>query len=319
MPQRPVLLVTRRLPPAVEARARRDYDARLNPEDRLLGSGLVQAAAGAEALLVTPSERLDAATIRALPASLRMIATFSVGYDHIDLAAARARGLPVTNTPEVLTDATAEVAMLLLLAAARRAHEGEALVREGRWKSWSTGLLLGRQLSGGRLGIYGMGRIGRAMAVRARAFGMEIHYSNRTRLDPALEQGAIFHADAMELLRVSSFFALHCPSTAETRGFLDERRIQALPDGAVVVNTARGDLVEDRALIAALRSGKLFAAGLDVFAGEPNLAPEYRELDNVFLLPHLGSATVETRDAMGFAALDSLDALFAGRPVPNLL
>lgn len=319
MIEKPHLLVTRRLPTAVEARAARDYQARLNTDDRLIGDAIPQLAAGCDGLLVCPGDRLNAATIAALPASVRAIATFSVGYEHIDVAAATARGIVVSNTPEVLTDATAEVAMLLLLAAARRAHEGEALVRQGRWQSWSTDLLLGHQLNGKVLGILGMGRIGQGMARRARAFGMTIHYHNRRRLPPELEAGATYHADPATLLPVSQFFALHCPSTPESRHFLNAERIQALPDGAVVVNTARGDLVEDAALIAALRSGKLFAAGLDVFAGEPAIAPGYRQLDNVFLLPHLGSATVETRDAMGFCALDNLDAVFAGRPAPNAI
>lgn len=319
MTAKPTLLVTRRLPKAVEARAARDYDARLNPDDRLLGDALPVLAAGVDGLLVCPSDRLTAPVVAALPDSIRIIATFSVGYEHIDLEAAKARGIIVTNTPDVLTDATAEIAMLLLLAAARRAHEGEALVREGRWRSWATDLLLGRQLGGKRLGILGMGRIGQATARRARAFGMIVHYHNRRRLPPEVEAGAIFHDDPMALLSVSQFLSLHCPSTPESRKFLNAERIAALPDGAVVVNTARGDLVDDSALIAALRSGKLFAAGLDVFAGEPDIAPDYRGLDNVFLLPHLGSATIETRDAMGFRALDNLDALFAGAKPPNAL
>lgn len=320
IPAKPTLLVTRRLPPAVEERARRDYAARLNPDDRIMSPDeLIAAAADADALLICSSEKMTPAAIARLPDRVRAIATFSVGYEHIDVAAARARGIVVTNTPDVLTDATADMAMLLLLAASRRAHEGQALVRENRWRGWYTTMLLGIQCTGKRLGILGMGRIGRAVAQRARSFGMEIHYYNRSRLPAALEAGAVFHESVETFLAASQFLSINCPSTADTRGLLDEKRIALLPDGAVVVNTARGDIVDDEALIAALRSGKVAAAGLDVFAGEPNIHPAYRELDNAFLLPHLGSATHETRDAMGFTCLDNLDAVFAGREAPNAL
>ena len=277
---------------------------------------------GAEALVVCPADPMPAETIAALPDSVRILASFSVGTDHIDLAAARSRGLMVTNTPDVLTDATAEIALLLMLGAARRAVEGERLARAApgtpeAWSGWTPTQLLGRQLSGKRLAILGMGRIGRAVAERARAFGLRIHYSNRSRLPPELERGAVFHADADEMLRIADVLTLHCPATAETKGWLDGRRIGLMPPGAILVNTARGALVEDCALIAALESGRLFAAGLDVYAGEPDLHPGYRALPNVFLLPHLGSATVETRNAMGWRALDNLDAFFAGREPPD--
>jgi len=278
---------------------------------------IITGASTADAILVTPVDRIDANVIERLPASVRMIATFSVGYEHIDLNAAKARKLPVSNTPDVLTDATADIAMLLMLGAARRAYEGERAVREATWKSWSTVYLLGVHMTGKRLGIFGMGRIGQAVAKRARAFDMVVHYSNRTRLSPELEQGAVYHADADEMLGHCDFLSINAPGGAETRHWLNARRIALLPDGAIVVNTARGGLVDDGALIDALKRGKLFAAGLDVFEGEPNLNPGYRDLENAFLLPHLGSATIETRNAMGFKALDNLDAFFAGRPIPN--
>jgi lactate dehydrogenase-like 2-hydroxyacid dehydrogenase len=248
---------------------------------------------------------------------VRIVATYSVGVDHIDLGAASARGLVVTNTPDVLTDATADAAMLLILGAARRAGEGERLVRAGQWKSWTPTLLLGVQVTGKRLCILGMGRIGQAVARRARGFDMEVHYSTRRRLPPEQEQGATWHADPEEMLPLADFLSINCPLTAETRGWLDGRRIALMPDGAVVVNTARGPIVDDDALIAALRSGKLAAAGLDVFTNEPDLDPRYLDLPNAFLQPHLGSATVETRNAMGFRALDNLDAFFAGREPPD--
>lgn len=319
MTGKPTILVTRRLPSSVEMRAKRDFNAILNPDDRLIGPDLARRAEGCDGLLICSSEKITAELVKALPASIRAIATFSVGFEHIDLDACKARGIKVSHTPDVLNEAVADIAMLLLLGASRRASEGERMVRAGQWKGWYTTMLLGPQLGGKVLGIVGMGRIGRALARRARAFGMEIHYHNRTRLDPELEAGATYHATADSLLGKSAFLSLHCPSTPESRNFLDAARIARLPDGAVVVNTARGDIVDDEALIAALGSGKLFAAGLDVFAGEPNIHPGYAKLDNVFLLPHLGSATVETRDAMGFCALDNLEAMLAGRPAPNPL
>ncbi|MBI1774850.1 MAG: D-glycerate dehydrogenase [Proteobacteria bacterium] len=315
---KPTVLVTRRLPEAVERRLSRDYDARLNPADELIQPDALPALAqDADALLVTPTERLDAAALARLPLSIRAIATFSVGYDHIDVAAARARSLLVTNTPDVLTDATADVAILLMLGAARRAHEGERLVRENRWGAWAPTGMLGTHMTGKRLAVLGMGRIGRAVARHARGFDMTVHYSNRRRLPADLEAGAIFHADPDELLRHADFLSLHCPATAETARLLDSRRIALLPEGAIVVNTARGGIVDDEALITALRSGRIAAAGLDVYEGEPCIHPGYRDLANTFLLPHLGSATRETRDAMGFRALDNLDAVFAGREPPD--
>lgn len=314
MTANPRLLVTRKLPEPVELRASRHYRVRLNPSDRPYdASGLAAAAAAADAILCTTTDRMDADLIARLPASLRIVATFSVGFEHIDLGAARARGIVVTNTPDVLTDATADVALLLILAAARRASEGDRLIRENAWTGWTPTLLLGIHLAGKRLGILGMGRIGRAVAERARGFGMIVHYHNRNRLPPALERGAIFHESPESLLAVSDILSLHCPLTPRTRHFIDAERIAKLPPGAIVVNTARGGVIKDDDLIAALGSGRLAAAGLDVFDGEPDLHPGYRSLPNTFLLPHLGSATCETRAAMGFRALDNLDAFFAGR------
>ncbi len=315
---KPVILVSRRLPEAVEARLARDYAPRLNPEDKpYTADALAAAARGADALLVTPTDRMDAGLIAALPDGIRAIATFSVGYEHVDLDAARRRGIIVTNTPGVLTEATADIALLLMLGAARRAGEGERLMREGAWTGWTPTQLLGLHLGGRRLGIIGMGRIGQAVAQRARALGMEIHYHNRRRLEAPDEAGATFHPTADGLLAVADVLSLHCPAGPETHHFLNAERIARLPQGAIVVNTARGAVVDDTALIAALRSGRVWAAGLDVFEGEPAVHPEYRTLPNTFLLPHLGSATVETRNAMGFRALDNLDAVFAGREPPH--
>ncbi|HET6619913.1 MAG TPA: D-glycerate dehydrogenase [Dongiaceae bacterium] len=320
MPHKPTIFVTRRLPEAVTHRLTADYEARLNEHDGVLSvDQLVKGADGADALLVTPTDKLTAEVIGRLPKSVRMIATFSVGYEHIDLNAAKARGLPVSNTPDVLTDATADIALLLMLGAARRAYEGERAVRDASWKSWSTTYMLGIHMTGKRLGIFGLGRIGQAVAKRARAFDMQIHYFNRRRLPAQIEQGALYHASADEMLPYCDFLSINAPGGPETHHWLNAERISRLPDKAIVVNTARGPLVDDAALIAALKAGKLFAAGLDVFENEPNIHPGYRDLPNVFLLPHLGSATVETRNAMGFKALDNLDAFFAGRELPDRL
>ncbi|MCB1791248.1 MAG: D-glycerate dehydrogenase [Gammaproteobacteria bacterium] len=314
MTEKAAVLVGRRLPDAVEQRLQRNYAPRFNSDDVVYSADqLVELADGATAIIPCHTERLSAQVIERLPDSVRAICSFSVGYDHIDLAAARARGIIVTNTPDVLSNATAEIAILLLLGAARRAHEGARMLRTDSWGEWSATGQLGIEVTGKRLGIIGMGRVGQVTARRARGFDMQIHYHNRRRIDVDLECGATFHADLATMLPVCDFLSIHCPATAETTGLLNAERIAQLPDGAVVINTARGAVVDDDALIAALTSGKLFAAGLDVFNGEPNIDPRYRELDNTFLLPHIGSATRETRDAMGFRALDNLDAIMAGR------
>lgn len=313
MKTKAVVLVARKLPQAVEERLARDYEPRFNADDRVYSSDeLIRLADGADAIIPCHTEKLTADVIGRLPASVRAICSFSVGYDHIDLEAAKARGIIVTNTPEVLSDATAEVAVLLMLGAARRAHEGERQIRTRTWAEWTAVGGLGIQVTGKRLGILGMGRVGQIMARRARGFDMEIHYYNRTRLSPDLEAGAIYHDSVEALLPHSDFLSIHCPATPETHHLLNAERIALLPDGAVVINTARGAVVDDDALIEALRTGKLFAAGLDVFNNEPNIDPRYKDLDNTFLLPHIGSATRETRDAMGFRALDNLDAVIAG-------
>jgi lactate dehydrogenase-like 2-hydroxyacid dehydrogenase len=311
---KPVVLVTRKLPDAVEERLRRDYDPILNPQDALYSSDeIIERAKGVDAILPCHTEQFTAEVIARLPESVRVIANYSVGYDHVDTEAAKARGLIVTNTPEVLSDATAELTMMLMLGASRRASEGERLVRTREWKDWSPSFMVGTQVTGKRLGILGFGRVGRVVAKRARAFDMEIHYNNRKRMPPELEEGAIYHQTPEELMPHCDFLTLHTVASPETIKLLNADRIALLPDGAIVVNASRGVVVDDDALIAALKSEKLTAAGLDVYNDEPNIHPEYRRLPNVFLMPHIGSATKETRDAMGFWALDNLDAIFAGR------
>jgi lactate dehydrogenase-like 2-hydroxyacid dehydrogenase len=318
MTPRATVLVTRRLPDAVEARVGRSYRGLFNPEDRQLSADeLALRSQDAEGILCCVTDRFSRAVIERLGKRVRILASVSVGTDHIDLAAARDRGVRVSNTPDVVTNATADIALLLLLVAARRASEGERLVRGGTWTGWAPTQLLGRSFHGKRLGIVGLGRIGRALAERARPLGLEVHYTDQVRLPAGLEQGATYHQSMKELFGVSDFVSLHTPATPATRHLVNARTLAWLPSGAVLVNSARGDLVDDEALIAALRSGRLFAAGLDVFEGEPAVHPGYRALPNVFLLPHLGTATLETREAMGFRALDNLDAVLAGHEPPD--
>jgi glyoxylate reductase len=320
--RRPKVIVTRRLPEPVETRMRELFEVELNEDDQpFTRDQLAAAMARADVLVPTLTDRIDQALLAQAGPQLRLIANYGAGFDHIDVQAALARSILVTATPGVLTEDTADMTMALILAVPRRLAEGAALLKDPHkhWSGWSPTWMLGHRISGKRLGIVGMGRIGQAVARRARGFDMEIHYHNRTRLAPDLEQGAVFHARFDDMLPHCDFLSINCASTPETRGLLDAEAIARLPDGAVVVNSARGDIVDDEALIAALRSGKLAAAGLDVFRGEPNIDPRYRELDNAFLLPHLGSATLETRIAMGMRAVDNLQAHFSGRPPRDAL
>ena len=314
MPDRPVIWIPRRLSDATLERARRDYDVILNENDTP-GSAdeIVAMSAKVDGMIPCHSEHFSADVVARLDPRLRIVANHSVGVDHCDLAALKKAGIVVTNTPDVLSDATAEIAMLLMLGAARHAVRGDRLVRQGQWDSWSPSFMVGKQVTGARLGIVGMGRVGRAFAAKARGFDMEIHYHNRSRLRPEDEAGAVFHEDVDSLLEVSDFLSLHCPATPETRQFLNADRIARLPRGAVVVNTARGALVDEAALLAGIESGHLAAAGLDCFAVEPGGNPAFASHENIFMLPHIGSATRTTRDAMGFRALDNLDAFFAGK------
>lgn len=314
----PRALVTLALPDEVKAVFDAAFGVEYAPD---FDFGSAQALArihGHDAVIVSATkDRLDAKVIAALPASVRAIATYSIGYEHIDLAAARARGIAVLATPDVLSDACAEVGMLLLLGAARRVTESIELVRSGHWTGWTPTQLNGVTLAGKRLGIVGMGRIGRAVAQRARAFGMEIHYSNRSRLAPDVEGGATFHADVEALLRLSQFLLLACPATPATTGLLDARRLRLLPRGAIVANIGRGAVVVDADLIDALVSGHVAGAGLDVFHGEPALHRGYLALPNVFMLPHIGSSTIEARVAMGQLLVDGLRDHSEGRTASN--
>jgi hydroxypyruvate reductase len=313
---KPRLIVSRQMPHEVGERIRAEFDCPVpQGEDLDVATTLrLLAETQADALLCTSHLKLTAEVIAALPAHVRVAATCSVGFDHIDVAAAKARGLPVTNTPEVLNECTADLAFMLLLNACRRGSEYEALMRRGWRHGMGMGEMLGVRAWGKTLGILGMGGIGRAMAARARGFGMRILYCNRTRLPPELELGAAYHASFEEMLPHCDIVSLHAPSGPATAGIMNARTFGLMKRGAVFVNAARGALVDEGALIAALRSGQLFAAGLDVFHNEPAYDLRFAELPNVFLTPHMGSATVETRNAMGYRALDNIQAVLSGRP-----
>jgi lactate dehydrogenase-like 2-hydroxyacid dehydrogenase len=316
---KPILVVTSHFTKAIEERIDRDYNARRNlnwsPFSR---HELLSAAEGADALFITPADRLDSGFFQNVSRTVRVIATYSVGFEHIDLEAAARRKIPIAFTP-ANSEATADIAMLLLLGASRRAYEAQELIRTNGWKPLGLEELLGWQLGGKVLGIFGMGRVGQAVARRARGFGMKIHYHNSSELSAEVAGDAVYHRDPAGLLRASQFLSLHAPETPQTHHFLNSKAISLLPVGAIVVNTARGGLVVDDDLIAALKSGRLAAAGLDVYEGEPKLNPGYVSLKNTFLLPHIGSATIETRTAMGMLALDNVDAVLNGRPAPILV
>ncbi len=317
---KPRLWITRRLSDATLERAARDYDVVVNHEDHPgTAAHLIAASAEFDAIIPCHSEHFSPDVVRQFSGRLKIVANHSVGVDHCDLPALKARGIAVTNTPDVLSDATAELAMLLMLGAARHAVAGDKIVRTGGWDSWSPAFMVGKQVTGARLGIIGMGRVGRAFATKARGFGMEVHYYNRTPLPEDQAHGATYHASVESLLGVADFLSLHCPATPETTNLMNAERFALMPRGAVIVNTARGALIDEDALIAALESGQVAAAGLDCFKTEPGGNPAFAQYDNIFMLPHIGSATRQTRDAMGFRALDNLDAFFAGNTPRDLL
>ena len=317
---KPILVLTTRYPKEVEERIDRDYDTRRNPNPFPFSpEGLLSAVKGADALFITPADRLDDRFFQDVSPTLKIVATFSVGFEHIDLEGAARRNVSVAYTPGVNSEATADIAMLLLLGASRRAYEAQDLIRRGAWQPLSPDMLMGWQLGGKVLGIMGMGRVGQAVARRARGFGMKNHYYDTSKLPPEIVGDGIYHNEVSDLLRVSQVLSLHAPETPQTHHFLNAKAISLLPPGAIIVNAARGGLIVDEDLIAALKSGRIAAAGLDVFEGEPNLNPEYVSLKNTFLLPHIGSATVETRTAMGMLALDNIDAVLSGRPAPTLV
>jgi len=313
-PAKPRLVTTLRLPEAAIERIGRDFDA-LIPDDGLDAAAALDAVVAhrADALLFSARAKLDAAMIARIPPHLKIAATCGVGVDHIDVAAARARGLVVTNTPDVSTDCVADHTLLLILAACRRAAEYLEIMSEGWTRRFGFSDLLGVSVGGKTLGIVGMGRIGRAVARRARGFGMKVLYTGPRRSPPELEENATYVADLAAMLPRCDILSLHAPFGPRTERMIDSGALSSLPRGAVLVNTARGGLVDDDALISALRSGHLFAAGLDVFRDEPNFDRRLLELPNVFLTPHMGNATRESRNGMVSRALDNIAAVCAGR------
>ena len=307
------ILVTRNLLQDNETRVVNTFEAKLNKEDKVLSSEqVIDLSKDCDGILCVGGNKFDKEIINKLSPSVKIIANYAVGYNNVDIDAAKAKGIVVTNTPEVLTDSTADVSILLLLGASRRVYEGRKAAEQQNWV-WSTNLLLGKQMSNRKLGILGMGRIGRAVAQRAKGFGMEIHYHNRSRLSSELENGATYHENVKSLFAQSEFLSINCPATSETVNLLNEETINFLPDEVVIANAARGDVINDDAMIKAMKSGKVFALGLDVYNGEPKINEEYLKLDNLFLLPHLGSATKRTRIDMGDRAIDNLQEFFSNQ------
>tara|TARA_X000001036_G_scaffold218075_1_gene204140 strand:+ start:269 stop:1222 length:954 start_codon:yes stop_codon:yes gene_type:complete len=304
------ILITRKLLRECEDKASKIFEVNFNSNDELYSqSKLIELSQGCDAILTSLTEKMDKETINKLPDSVKVISNFAVGFGNIDLEAAKKKGIIVTNTPEVLTDATAEIAMLLILGATRRASEGIEYAKNSNWK-WSADFLIGKQLTGARLGILGMGRIGRAVARLSKPFGMKIHYHNRSKLKSELEDGAIYHDNIKSLFSVSDILAINCPATKETVNIINKKTLEYFPKGAIITNSARGDMIDDDALLDALDKRKIYAVGLDVYKGEPNLNPGYFKHKSAFILPHLGSATKETRTAMGDLAIDNIDEFF---------
>jgi len=311
------ILITRKLITSSEEKAKNLFEVKLNKEDKLLSKEqLIKDSEGCDGILSSLTEKFDSDLISKLPESIKIISNFAVGFGNIDIDAAKKRNIVVTNTPDVLTEATAEIAMLILLGAARRAKEGMDWAHKQNWK-WAADFLMGKQLSGSRLGILGMGRVGRAVADRARSFGMIIHYFNRSRLTKSLEKGAHYHKTLASLLSVSDFFSINCPATKETKHIINGETLKYFPDGAVISNSARGDMIDDDAMVIALKSGKIFSLGLDVYNGEPNIHPEYLILPNVYVLPHIGSSTKKTRTAMADLAVRNIEEFFKTNKCQN--
>ena len=304
------ILITRKLLKENENKLKEIFDAKLNNQDEIYSADkIVELSKDCEGILCAVTDQFNKDLIDRLSPSVKIIANFAVGYGNIDLDAARQRNIVVTNTPEVLDDSTAVISILLLLGASRKVLEARRAAELQNWK-WSADFMLGKQMSNKRLGILGMGRIGRAVAKRARGFNMEIHYHNRNQLSKDLEGGAIYHKTIKDLFGCSDFLSINCPATKETNKIINKETLAFLPDNVVIGNAARGDVVDDEAMIQALKTKKVFAFGLDVYNGEPKIHPEYLKLNNIFLLPHLGSATKRTRWDMAYRATQNLEDFF---------
>ncbi|MGH6618366.1 MAG: 2-hydroxyacid dehydrogenase [Alphaproteobacteria bacterium] len=318
--KKPAVVVTRRLPEAVEARMTELFDTRLNPGDRPMSQAdLAEAVRAADVLVPTVTDRIGRNVIAAAGGRLKLIASFSTGVDHIDLAAAHARGITVTNTPGVLTEDTADMTMALILAVPRRLIEGERAVREGNWTGWSPTWMLGHRIWGKRLGIIGMGRIGRAVARRAAGFGISVHYHNRRRVHPDVEAElkATYWESLDQMLAQMDIVSVNCPHTPATYHLLSARRLRLLKPDAYIVNTSRGEVIDEDVLAEMLRTGAIAGAGLDVFEHEPSVNPKLLRLDNVVLMPHMGSATIEGRQAMGEKVIINIRTFVDGHKPPD--
>ena len=319
-PSRPSIVVTRKLAPQVETRMAELFDASFNSDDLAMSSEeIVAAAQNCDVLVPTVTDNIDAALIQAAGTRLKLIASFGAGVDHIDLKAARARNITVTNTPGVFTDDTADMTMALILSVPRRLAEGEKLVRSGEWAGWRPSGMLGHRIGGKRLGIIGMGRIGQAVAHRARGFGLEVSYHNRRRLPESFEKmlGAHYEADVDTLVAQADILSLHCPYNSQSHHLLNAARIASMKPDAYVINTSRGEIIEEPALIDALEKGRIGGAGLDVYANEPAVDPRLLDLKNTVLLPHLGSATFEGRREAGEKVIANIQIWSDGHRPPN--
>ena len=313
------ILITRKLLRSNEERASKLWDAKLNLNDEVYSQQkIIDLSQGCDGILSSLTEKIDAKVISSLPPSVKIISNFAVGYGNIDHVEAKKKNIVVTNTPDVLTDATAEIAMLLILGACRRANEGINHAKKENWK-WSADFLIGKQLTGSRLGILGMGRIGRALAKIATSFGMEIHYRNRTKLSPEMENGAKYHESIKSLFSVSDILSICCPATKETKDIINKETLEYFPTGAIITNVARGDMIEDVAMVQALINRKIYAVGLDVYKGEPKIYSGYLNQPTAFILPHLGSATKKTRTAMADLAISNIEDFFSTGKCKNII
>ncbi|WP_119167424.1 2-hydroxyacid dehydrogenase [Algihabitans albus] len=318
--QKPLVVVTRRLPDPIETRMMELFRARLNLDDTpWTQAQLIEAVKEAEVLVPTVTDRIDAAVLSQAGPQLRLIASFGTGVDHIDLKTARQRGITVTNTPGVLTEDTADMTMALILSVSRRLTEGERLVRSGAWGGWSPTAMLGHRISGKRLGIVGMGRIGSAVALRAKGFGLSVHYHNRRRVheDIETELEATYWESLDQMLARMDIVSINCPHTPATYHLLSARRLKLLQHHAIIVNTSRGEVIDENALTRMLANGEMAGAGLDVFEHEPAVNPKLLKLDSVVLLPHLGSATIEGRMAMGEKVIINIKTFADGHTPPD--
>ena len=318
---KPKILVTRKMTDEAEKKLAESFDATFNKEDKPIPyEVLINLANQYDGLIVSGWDKFDENFFNKMNGKLKIIATFSVGYDHINIKSAEQKKIIITNTPNVLNDAVAEITILLMLATCRKAYEGFNLVKSGKWKNTKVdfvNFVMGQSMTGKTLGIIGMGRIGRIVAKRAKAFGMKIIYYNRKKLSDDLEEGAKYYESVNSMMPDCDFVSIHTPATSETKNILDNSAIELLPKHAIVINTSRGSTVDDDALIDALENNKIYAAGLDVFNNEPTLDERYLSLDNCFVLPHIGSSNYETRDAMAMLAVNNIYAYFNNKSLPS--